>query len=98
MHQHQYTRRRIVQRVAGMGFAGAGLAVLAGCRGGASDTQTRDVEPPPETTQLRMFQTPALCPAPQYFAVELLKAEGFTDVQVGDHMEFYRKEKVERTA
>ncbi|MBS1968019.1 MAG: translation initiation factor IF-2 [Chloroflexi bacterium SZAS-1] len=27
-----------------------------------------------------------------------LVVEGFTDVQVGDHMEFYRKEKVERTA
>jgi translation initiation factor IF-2 len=27
-----------------------------------------------------------------------LVVEGFTDVQVGDNMEFYRKEKVERTA
>jgi len=26
-----------------------------------------------------------------------LVVDGFTDVQVGDHMEFYRKEKVERT-
>ena len=27
-----------------------------------------------------------------------LVVDGFTDVQVGDNMEFYRKEKVERTA
>ncbi len=38
-------------------------------------------EPPPETTRIRFQDAPAACLAPQYIAEELLKAEGFTDVQ-----------------
>jgi len=38
-------------------------------------------EPPPETTMLRLTQTPAICLAPQYVAAELLRGEGFTEVQ-----------------
>ncbi|HEV8723197.1 MAG TPA: hypothetical protein VGW77_21480 [Candidatus Binatia bacterium] len=38
-------------------------------------------EPPPETTKLRLVHTPTICFAPQYMAEELLRSEGFTDVQ-----------------
>ena len=38
-------------------------------------------EPPPETTRLRLYHSPSLCPAPQYIVRELLKAEGFSDIQ-----------------
>src|SRR5713101_1759561 len=38
-------------------------------------------EPPPETTRIRLHRNPGICIAPQYIAEELLKAEGFTDVQ-----------------
>jgi NitT/TauT family transport system substrate-binding protein len=38
-------------------------------------------EPPPETTKLRLSKLPNTCVAPQYVAEELLRAEGFTDVQ-----------------
>jgi NitT/TauT family transport system substrate-binding protein len=38
-------------------------------------------EPPPETTRLRLAQTPGICIAPYYLAKEFLPAEGFTDVQ-----------------
>ena len=38
-------------------------------------------EPPPETTTLRLFKFPIACFAPYYLAEELLRAEGFTDVQ-----------------
>jgi NitT/TauT family transport system substrate-binding protein len=38
-------------------------------------------EPPPETTNIRLVQLPAICLAPQYVAEELLRAEGFADVQ-----------------
>jgi NitT/TauT family transport system substrate-binding protein len=38
-------------------------------------------EPPPETTTLRLVKIPSICQAPQYVAEELLKSEGFTDVQ-----------------
>jgi NitT/TauT family transport system substrate-binding protein len=37
-------------------------------------------EPPPETTRIRLAQTPSMCQAPQYVAEELLRGEGFTDV------------------
>jgi NitT/TauT family transport system substrate-binding protein len=38
-------------------------------------------EPPPETTKLRIVREPSICIAPQYAAEELLKAEGFGEVQ-----------------
>ena len=38
-------------------------------------------ELPPETTRIRLHKIPVICIAPQYIAEELLKAEGFTDVQ-----------------
>ena len=38
-------------------------------------------EPPPETTRLRLFRWRSLCVTPQFVAEDLLKAEGFTDVQ-----------------
>jgi NitT/TauT family transport system substrate-binding protein len=37
-------------------------------------------EPPPETTRITLVQTPSMCQAPQYVAEELLRGEGFTDV------------------
>jgi hypothetical protein len=38
-------------------------------------------EPPPETTRVRLTHRPVLCEAPNYVAEELLRSEGFTDVQ-----------------
>src|SRR5262245_53426628 len=38
-------------------------------------------EPPPETTRIRLAGSRALCFAPQFVAEELLRAEGFSDVQ-----------------
>jgi NitT/TauT family transport system substrate-binding protein len=38
-------------------------------------------EPPPETTRIRIQDSPITCFAPLYVAEALLKAEGFTDVQ-----------------
>jgi NitT/TauT family transport system substrate-binding protein len=38
-------------------------------------------EAPPETTTVRMTKIPGICVAPQYVAEELLKTEGFTNVQ-----------------
>jgi len=38
-------------------------------------------EAPLETTQIRLFDWTGLCIAPQFVAEELLKSEGFTDVQ-----------------
>ena len=38
-------------------------------------------EPPPETARLRMVQIPGICIAPVYVAEQLLRAEGFTELQ-----------------
>ena len=37
-------------------------------------------EPPPETKKIRLIHSPSLCLAPQYIAEDLLRLEGFTDV------------------
>jgi len=41
-------------------------------------------EPPPETPRIRLVKVPAVCVAPQFVAGELLKAEGFADVEYVD--------------
>jgi len=38
-------------------------------------------DPPPETTRIRFFQYKASCWVPQYLAEDLLRKEGFTDIQ-----------------
>src|SRR5262245_54427305 len=38
-------------------------------------------EAPPETTTIRLAKIPGICIAPQYVAEELLRSEGFSDVQ-----------------
>ena len=38
-------------------------------------------EPPPETTKIRLAKVPAICLAPQYLAEELLRLEGFSQVE-----------------
>jgi NitT/TauT family transport system substrate-binding protein len=49
-------------------------------------------EPPPETTRIRLARIASICPAPVDVAAELLRSEGFTDVQ------FLRKEGTADTA
>jgi NitT/TauT family transport system substrate-binding protein len=69
-HARRISRRRFLQ---GVTLAGtAGLLSL--------HTRRVAAEPPPETTRLRLFQTPGICVAPQYVAEDLLHAEGFTEV------------------
>ena len=63
------TRRNVLRSLAGT----AGL--LAWSSGRASG------EPPPETTRLRIAQQPSICVAPQLIVTDLLKAEGFTDIE-----------------
>ena len=38
-------------------------------------------EAPPETTTIRLAKIPGICIAPQYVAEELLRSEGFTNIQ-----------------
>jgi NitT/TauT family transport system substrate-binding protein len=52
--------------------AGAGLLGIRPAVAGAE---------PPETTRIRLINRPVLCEAPNYVAEELLRGEGFTDIQ-----------------
>ena len=60
------------------GFTLAGAAGLVGVR-----PRPVSAEPPPETTKIRLLRSSSVCWAPQYMAEELLRAEGFTEVQYG---------------
>jgi NitT/TauT family transport system substrate-binding protein len=71
------SRRRFLTNLAltgGVGFAGIGAAGLGGA------VRSRAAEPPPEITTIRFEKDPVLCIAPQV-AHELLRAEGFTEIQ-----------------
>ncbi|HEV8436793.1 MAG TPA: ABC transporter substrate-binding protein [Methylomirabilota bacterium] len=69
---YRWSRREFVRGVA--------VAGSAGLLGFAPRPAT--AEPPPETTRLRIGRGPSLCQAPQLLVEELLKIEGFTDLQI----------------
>jgi NitT/TauT family transport system substrate-binding protein len=57
-------------------------ALLAGATGVAGLSPGRALaEPPPETTTLKLMQFASACQGPLHAAAELLRGEGFTDVQ-----------------
>jgi NitT/TauT family transport system substrate-binding protein len=66
-----WTRRRFLG-----GLTLAGTAGLLGLH-----SRPIAAEPPPETTTLRLLDVPTLCWAPQYVAEELLRVEGFSQLQ-----------------
>ena len=67
----QWDRRKFLH-----GLTLAGTAGLVGLRPGLAVA-----EPPPETTRIRLFQWNSLCVTPQFVAEELLRSEGFGDIQ-----------------
>src|ERR1700756_3268152 len=58
----------------------AALAGAAGLSGFGARDKALAAEPPPEITTIRFEKDPVTCIAPQV-AQELLRAEGFTDIQ-----------------
>jgi NitT/TauT family transport system substrate-binding protein len=54
----------------------AGIAAFAGL-----DYRVASAEAPLETARIRIVHVPAVCFAPQYLAEELLRLEGFIDVE-----------------
>ena len=60
-------------------FLAGASALTAASMLGMSDIAS--AEPPPETTRIRMTHSPAICLAPQYLAEELLRIEGFTEIE-----------------
>src|SRR5262249_59105207 len=57
-------------------LASAGAAGTVGVR-----AKPTNAELPSETTAVRLIHDPSICVAPQYLAEELLRADGFSDVQ-----------------
>jgi len=45
------------------------------------DMKRAAAEPPPETRKIRLVKVPAICLAPEYLAEELLRLEGFSEVE-----------------
>jgi NitT/TauT family transport system substrate-binding protein len=70
-HTEDWSRRKFLG-----GVTAAGAAALFGLA-----TEPAAAEPPPETTTLRLIKTAGICVAPQYVAEELLRGEGFTNVE-----------------
>ena len=68
--EHGFNRRAFL---AGTSMLGA--ATLLGLPRAAA------AEPPPETTKVRLIHAPSMCLAPQYLAEELLRLEGFSEVE-----------------
>lgn len=66
-----WTRRRFVG-----GLTVAGTTGLLGSR-----VELAVAQQPPERTKIRLVQTPIICVVPQVLAEDLLRAEGFTEVQ-----------------
>ena len=60
-------------------LSGATLAGTAGLLGMRAEPVA--AEPPPDTAKLRLVQIPSICVAPLYVAEQLLRGEGFSDVQ-----------------
>jgi NitT/TauT family transport system substrate-binding protein len=84
--QKRQTRRHFLASM-----SAAGAAAIPGAYGSLADEPPgllpgpAAAEPPPETTTLRVHHSLSLCLAPQYVAEELLRAEGFTEVQYVTH-------------
>ncbi len=77
------SRRTLLRGAAGVSLAAAGAALLSACSSGVERGAglRASVEGPPEITTIRMSRGPLSSFASQALATDLLKDEGFTDVQ-----------------
>src|SRR4249920_29403 len=66
------SRREFVKRLTAV----AGATGLFGY-----DIRSAIAEPPPETSRIRIILDPSTCMAPQYMAEELLRIEGFSQIE-----------------
>jgi NitT/TauT family transport system substrate-binding protein len=79
---NRVSRRRFVRAAAGLGLSFAGASLLAGCAGQTAPFFNRSAGNQLETTRIRLNQLiGGICVAPQYVARDLLRAEGFTDIE-----------------
>ena len=67
---HGFSRRDFL-----VGTSMLGAATLVG------PPRIAAAEPPPETSRIRLVKNPAICLAPEYIAEELLRLEGFSQIE-----------------
>jgi NitT/TauT family transport system substrate-binding protein len=72
--ENAFTRREFLASATVMG-----AAALLGI------PRTATAETPPEVKKIRFVHTPAICLAPQYLAEELLRLDGFSEVEYVQH-------------
>ncbi len=89
--QRELSRREFLRVAAGAGAVGAGAVLLGGCGaddgdGGATSTPGIVIDPPPETTTIRLPKgdTLSLNDAAVSLAEQFLPTEGFTNVEYID--------------
>jgi len=70
-NHHHWARRDVLKAL-----SATSAATLLGLH-----AEIASAEPPPETPTIRIHDSPIACFAPSYVAAELLRLEGFTDVQ-----------------
>jgi NitT/TauT family transport system substrate-binding protein len=70
MLPQKQSRRDVLTKLSAIGAAG----LIDGPSAFAQET-------PPETGTIRLYKMPGICIAPQYVAEEMLKSEGFSDIQ-----------------
>jgi NitT/TauT family transport system substrate-binding protein len=73
------SRRRFFEDAGRPVLTAAGATLLAGCRINPAEPVRLDGDL--ETTRLRVVQTPSMCQSPLYVAQDLLRQEGFSDLE-----------------
>jgi NitT/TauT family transport system substrate-binding protein len=68
---HRWSRREFLTTAA---LAGTGALL-------GFPSESIAAEPPPETKRIRLIRIPSTCHTPQYLAEDLLRSEGFTNVE-----------------
>jgi NitT/TauT family transport system substrate-binding protein len=87
------SRRRFVTNAAVSGAAGLGALGAVGRGGGG---RSLAAEPAPEITTIRLSRIPSICIAPQYIISDLLRTEGFTEIQYIPLLAAYQHDQLAR--
>jgi NitT/TauT family transport system substrate-binding protein len=73
------SRRQLFEKTAALITSAGGIAMLAGCQ--SAPPVVGSLQADVESPRLRVVQTPSMCQSPLYVAQDLLRREGFTDLQ-----------------
>jgi NitT/TauT family transport system substrate-binding protein len=88
IRRESLSRRDFLRVAASAGAVGAGAVLLGACsddgKGSPTSTPGIVIDPPPETTTLRLGKSVTPCQGPLHLAEQFLPAEGFTTVQYID--------------